>query len=86
MRGTLKWFNIGKGFGFIEPTDGSGSCFLHLTKVAREDQQFLVPGIVIEFTPQETAKGRAAVSARIVRDANGRDMKTDNHLTPSEVE
>ena len=56
------------------PYHGSPNCFLHLTKVARGDQHLLAPGVAIEFTPVETAKGRAAVSAQIIRDAKGLEV------------
>jgi CspA family cold shock protein len=52
--GTVKWFNPIKGFGFIEPEDGSKDAFVHISAVERaglgslsEGQKFsyeLVPG------------------------------------------
>jgi len=83
MTGKVKVWFIDRGYGFVAPDDGSDSVFLHVTKVALADQEFLVPGIAIEFTAQETAKGRAAVDARIIRDAKDQKMETENS-TPSE--
>ena len=34
-RGTVKWFNQAKGYGFIQPEDGSGDAFVHLSAVER---------------------------------------------------
>ena len=31
--GTVKWFNPTKGYGFIEPEDGSGDAFVHISAV-----------------------------------------------------
>ncbi|MBM3581285.1 MAG: cold-shock protein, partial [Alphaproteobacteria bacterium] len=33
--GTVKWFNPNKGFGFIQPADGSKDAFVHISAVER---------------------------------------------------
>lgn len=33
--GTVKWFNVTKGFGFIAPEDGSNNAFVHISAVER---------------------------------------------------
>jgi cold shock CspA family protein len=35
MKGTVKWFNGQKGYGFIEPDDGSKDVFVHVSTVER---------------------------------------------------
>ena len=46
--GTVKWFNPTKGFGFIEPSDGSKDVFVHISAVERAGLQSLreVPGFM----------------------------------------
>ena len=53
--GTVKWFNATKGFGFIEPEDGSKDIFVHISAVERAGMQSLREGQKVEF---EVAPGR----------------------------
>ena len=47
--GTVKWFNGQKGFGFIQPDDGSKDIFVHISAVERAGMQNLNEGQKIEF-------------------------------------
>ena len=38
-QGTVKWFNAAKGFGFIQPDDGSKDVFVHINAVERAGMQ-----------------------------------------------
>ena len=42
--GTVKWFNPAKGFGFIEPEDGSKDAFVHISAVERAGPSTLADG------------------------------------------
>ncbi len=47
--GTVKWFNVTKGFGFITPDDGGKDAFVHLSAVERAGMAHLSEGQKVEF-------------------------------------
>jgi CspA family cold shock protein len=47
--GTVKWFNATKGFGFIQPDDGSGDVFVHISAVERAGMRDLKDGQKIKY-------------------------------------
>ncbi len=47
--GTVKFFNTQKGFGFIQPDDGSKDVFVHITAVERAGMRSLVEGQKVSF-------------------------------------
>jgi CspA family cold shock protein len=47
--GTVKWFNGQKGFGFIQPNDGSGDVFVHISAVERAGLHGLAEGQRVNF-------------------------------------
>ncbi len=47
--GTVKWFNPGKGFGFIQPDDGSQDAFVHISAVERAGLSTLNEGQKVEY-------------------------------------
>jgi len=48
-KGTVKWFNATKGYGFITPDDGGNDAFVHISAVERAGLQSLQEGQQIEF-------------------------------------
>ncbi|NBB72849.1 MAG: cold shock domain-containing protein [Bacteroidetes bacterium] len=64
QEGTVKWFSSEKGYGFIEPRDGSKDVFVHHSEVPGED---LRDGEEVEFEVEETPKGLNAVNVRRLR-------------------
>ena len=59
--GTVKWFNAVKGFGFIEPEDGSKDAFVHISAVERAGLQTLREGqkVSYELVPGQNGKSSA---------------------------
>jgi CspA family cold shock protein len=49
LRGTVKWFNSSKGFGFITPDSGAKDAFVHISAVERAGLGVLIEGQKIEF-------------------------------------
>ena len=47
--GTVKWFNAQKGFGFIQPADGSKDVFVHISAVERAGLGTLAEGQKVRF-------------------------------------
>jgi CspA family cold shock protein len=63
--GTVKWFNTQKGFGFIQPEDGSKDVFVHVSAVERSGMGHLHEGQKISFELQRGQQGKmAAVNLR----------------------
>lgn len=60
MRGTVKWFNDAKGFGFITPEDGSKDVFVHHSSIAASGFRSLAEGDQVEFETEQSAKGPQA--------------------------
>ena len=48
-QGTVKWFNSEKGFGFIQPDDGTKDVFVHISAVERAGLQGLQEGQKVTF-------------------------------------
>ena len=58
--GTVKWFNAAKGFGFIEPEDGSKDAFVHISAVERAGLMTLSEGQKISFDVQPGRDGKSS--------------------------
>lgn len=54
--GTVKWFNAAKGFGFIQPDDGSADVFVHISAVERAGMRSIVEGQKLGFELERDAK------------------------------
>ena len=58
--GTVKWFNATKGFGFIQPDDGSKDVFVHISAVEKAGLRSLHEGQRVSFTNERDRRGRFA--------------------------
>ena len=66
--GTVKWFNPTKGYGFIEPTDGSKDVFVHISAVERAGLQSLREGQKIEYELVAGRNGKSSAENLVVSD------------------
>jgi cold shock protein len=65
-RGTVKWFNPEKGYGFITPDEGGPDVFVHVTAVERSGLPSLREGQILEYQTQLQRNGKnAAVNLRL---------------------
>ena len=59
-KGTVKWFNSEKGFGFIKPEDGSNDLFVHHSEIKVDGYASLNEGQAVEYEIGEGQKGPCA--------------------------
>ena len=64
--GTVKWFNEGKGFGFIAPDDGGKDLFAHFKEIQSEGFKTLSENQRVEFDVTQGQKGPQASRIRIL--------------------
>ncbi len=64
MKGTVKWFNDSKGYGFIKPPEGD-DVFVHFSAIVGDGFRTLAEGDEVEFEIQESDRGLQA--ANVIR-------------------
>ena len=58
--GTVKWFNGQKGYGFIQPEDGSKDVFVHISAVERAGMSYLQEGQRVSFEVERGSQGKTS--------------------------
>jgi CspA family cold shock protein len=58
--GTVKWFNAQKGYGFIQPDDGSKDVFVHISAVERAGMAGLHDGQKLSFDLERGQQGKTS--------------------------
>ena len=68
VKGTVKWFDSRKGYGFITREDGSGDIFVHFSAIQGEGDDFKIiyEGDIVEFEVTEGNKGPQATNLTVV--------------------
>lgn len=65
--GTVKWFNGDKGFGFIEPEDGSADVFAHFSAINSSGFRSLNEGDRVSYETTQGPKGLQASNITVLR-------------------
>jgi CspA family cold shock protein len=66
--GTVKWFNSAKGYGFIEPNDGSADAFVHISAVEQAGLSDLREGQKVEYEVVPGRNGKSSADNLVVSD------------------
>lgn len=64
--GTVKWFNVEKGYGFIAPDDQSSDLFAHYSAIEGSGFRGLEEGQSVEYQAEQGPKGLQATSIRVL--------------------
>ena len=64
LKGTVKWFNGKKGYGFIEREDKEKDAFVHASAVKNAGMRFLNEGDKLEFEMEDGPKGPSAINLK----------------------
>ncbi len=67
-KGTVKWFDSVKGFGFIQPEDGTKDAFVHISAVEQAGESSLREGQKVSFELVPGRNGRTAAENLVVLD------------------
>jgi len=66
--GTVKWFNKTKGYGFIEPDDGSKDAFVHTSAVERAGLSGLREGQKVNYELVQGQNGKSSAENLVAND------------------
>lgn len=83
MEGTVKWYNVRKGYGFVKGEDGE-DYFVHHTALGRG--VFLRENDLVSFEPAETEKGKQAQDVQLLKKGSERDDVESTEEATEEVE
>jgi len=78
MKGTVKWYNARKGYGFITPADNSEDIFVHATALKNSGLKKLYTGSEVTYETDQDEKGKRAKSIKVTKEVKPKlDEKKD---------
>jgi CspA family cold shock protein len=80
VKGTVKWFDARKGYGFITREDDESDVFVHYSAIQGEDDEFKIiyEGDIVEFEVGEGDKGPQASNLTIVEKGPRKSFRNRN--------
>ena len=63
-KGTVKWFNNAKGYGFICPSEGGKDLIVHMNNILMDGYKTLAENQEVEYEVEDTDKGPSAVNVK----------------------
>lgn len=69
MRGSCKWWNSTRGYGFVTGEDGQ-DYFLHYSEIEGTGRKDVAPNDFIDFEPSKNSKGLKAIKAKVAATQN----------------
>jgi CspA family cold shock protein len=87
MKGTIKWYNARKGYGFITPEDKSDDVFVHATSLKDCGLKKLYTGSEVTFEVDQDDKGKRAKSIKVTKEIKPpKDEKKDTKKKEKKIE
>ena len=78
MKGTVKWYNARKGYGFLTPDDNSEDVFVHATALKNCGLKKLYTGSEVTYEIDQDDKGKRAKSIKVTKEVKPKfDEKVD---------
>lgn len=88
VRGRVKWFDAGKGFGFVVSNDGGPDILLHANVLRNYGQSSVADGVEVELSIQKTDRGVQATEIFAIQpqvDTEVLPLEDFSELTPEEL-
>ena len=86
MKGTVKWYNARKGYGFITPEDNSDDVFVHATALKDCGLKKLYTGSEVTFETDQDKKGKRAKSIKVTKEIKPKGEKEDTKKKEEKIE
>ena len=86
MKGTVKWYNARKGYGFLTPSDNSEDVFVHATSLKECGLKKLYTGSEVTFEIVQDDKGKRAKSIKVTKEVRPTEEDVKNEKKESKKE